>query len=79
VLDAGANPNEFIMTGSYQTPLYGAVVHIDIMELLMSRGANPLLGHVDILGGGPGGQGLGKGNLMDALRQRGLPCMRGGE
>jgi ankyrin repeat protein len=41
VLDTGANPNQPINKDSSVTPLFYAVRNIEIMKLLVSRGADP--------------------------------------
>jgi hypothetical protein len=70
LLDAGVNPNDLIAAGATQTPIYGAVRHLDILGLLIGRGANPALGSDE------------GGSLLDRSRRvtsQGAVCMSGGE
>ena len=75
LLDAGVNPNDLIAVGATQTPIYGAVRHLDILGLLIGRGANPALGSDVTLQGG-------KLNLLESAKRaanQGAVCMSGGE
>ena len=75
LLGAGANPNDFIALRAPQTPIYGAVRYIDILELLIGSGADPKLGY-DVT------PEAIKINLLDAARRAtmgGSICMRAGK